>query len=419
MQEEALITELKKLKLHFDTSIVRSNEASLFQIKGTVNTSALECLSSAMSSGIEFESIEVDGVYIDFDELKKKVDKNFTAGITSNFLTSKNLSIYLNWEDFLKVGTNLINIPTSFWIIETDSIYPEPKPEAEVNTDSLQEECSALKGYLNLVSVIKLLQKNADHSVKKGGTALKSLIYLHKARLNIPINVNSDLVKASYDGISIIESTFNTDTEHKEQKVSIFKEVVYSFLNGVPEQNRFIYLITHFGDFSTRLNENYHLFVSEFSFDDVRKEYEEKKRDYLGKLNDVYSSVIVKMLGIPIALALIANKISATVDASSFWVNLFLLFAVSIYCFMMVMLIANQKHTLSAIHSEYNSHMSRLKHQYPDEYQRIVEIKLELDLRREFQTNCLNGFYVMTAALFFLVLSYFLWSLPWKAILGI
>ncbi|MCC4790462.1 hypothetical protein AB6E39_21990 [Vibrio splendidus] len=453
MQEEALITELKKLKTHFDTNVIRDDGASFFEIKGTVTTSELQHLSSAITSGIEFNTIKVGDVFVDFYELSKLDGQSFIARITSSFLTSKNLSIYLNWDDFLKVSTNLVNIPDSFWIVETDSIYPEADSTSDSASDSASASASDsdsasasdsasdsdsdsdsasdsasdsdsaknnhLKGYLNLVSVIKLLKENADHIVKKGGVALKSLIFLHKTRLNIPIKVNSNLLKANYDGISIVNAVFEKDQDHKEQKASIFKEVLYSFLNGVPENERFIYLITHFGEFSTRLNENYHLFVSEFSFDDVRKEYEEKKRDYIGKLNDVYSSVIVKMLGIPIALALIANKISATVDASSFWINLFLLFAVSIYCFMMAMLIANQKHTLEAIHSEYNSHMSRLKHQYPDEYDRIIAIKLELDLRRKFQTKCLNGFNVMTAALFLLVFSYFLWSLPWKAILGI
>ena len=86
---------------------------------------------------------------------------------------------------------------------------------------------------------------------------------------------------------------------------------------------------------------------------------------------------------------------------------------------MMFMLIANQKHTLSAVKSEYQSQMTRLKHQYSEQYESIKKIQTELDTRHDFQKKCLNWFYVMSATLFILILALFTWNLPWKAILGL
>mgnify|MGYP000616233001 CR=1 FL=1 len=42
---------------------------------------------------------------------------------------------------------------------------------------------------------------------------------------------------------------------------------------------------------------------------------------------------------------------------------------------MMFMLIANQKHTLAAVKNEYESQMTRLKHQYSEQYESIKKIE--------------------------------------------
>ena len=194
---------------------------------------------------------------------------------------------------------------------------------------------------------------------------------------------------------------------------------MYSVLVNISKTDRLVYLINNFGEFSKRLNENYQLFVSEFSFDEVRKEYEENKRDYFSKLNDIFTSVQTKMLGIPISLGIASFKMSSIVDDISFWTNFLLLLSIVIYSVMMVMLIKNQKHTLESIKNEYKSQMARLKHQYAEQYENIKNIEKELNTRYSFQKTCLNGFYVMTASLFVLVIALFFWNLPWKLILGI
>jgi len=177
------------------------------------------------------------------------------------------------------------------------------------------------------------------------------------------------------------------------------KEVLYSLLVNVPERDRLQYLFSHFGEFTKRVNENYQLFVSEFSFDKVRREYEEKKREYLVKLNDVFSSVQSRMIGIPVSLALTALKLSGSVDDLSLTSNLLILMAVLIYSVFIFIMLANQSHTLNSIKDEYTSQMKRMKHHFADQYDKIEDIQRELNKRYTFQKGTMWFFIVLTILL--------------------
>ncbi|TOH25031.1 hypothetical protein CGI85_24020, partial [Vibrio parahaemolyticus] len=148
---------------------------------------------------------------------------------------------------------------------------------------------------------------------------------------------------------------------------------LYDFLKSVQKDRRFEYLLTHFGEFSAQVIENYDLYVSEFSFDDVRLEYQEKKRDYMLKINETFSSIQTKALGIPVSLAFVALRLSTSKTGDVTEATNMLLFASAIvYGLMMWLLIQNQKHSLKSIETEYKGQINRLKKEYPEHHAKIV-----------------------------------------------
>lgn len=347
---------------------------------------------------IEIES--PDGAYIAEDEADLYIDKPLSITVISKDL--ERLGIYWNWEKFLRNKINLINTPPGFFIFSTDSIYPSESP------------AGTLKHYLDINQALKIIIDCADHIDKLSSEIIRELIFLHKARIEVPVVYTEANLKEGLDGISILDSIFS-DPSHKEQKRSILKEVLYNLLSNVSKDSRLQHLFCNFGEFSKRINENYQLFVSEFSFDDVRKEYEEKKRDYLSKLNDVFSSLHTKMLGIPVSLALVSLKIKL-VDKMPLWPNIIIFIAITIYSNMMCCIIKNGKHTLKAIKNEYNGQMLRMKHQYIDQYKKIEDIKKDLDERYYFHKKYLNYYYVISIGVFFIGLIIFGINLPWDNI---
>lgn len=367
---------------------------------------SIELLSEFMRLGLPSVSIAVDEVYVEFCDLSQHIGKNAVAEITDESLRKAGAYVYWSWEEFLAYRPNILNPPGSFFVIEDGSFYPcsEPSP--------------ATRHYLEVCSILSVLLSCADHVDRMSETVIDELVYLHRHRLELPVRYSQEVLSEGLDGVSVITSIFQ-DESHKEQKNSILKEVLCGLLVNVPKSNRLNYILTNFGEFSKRVIENYRLFVSDFSFDDVRKEYEESKREYLSRLNDVFGTVQARMLGIPVSIAVAAVAMSRVVNDITFWTNLLLLVAVFVYAGMMVALIFNQKHTLSAIKSEYGSQMSRFRHHYSDQYEEIESMKRELDSRHDFQVSCLNWFLAMIGLLFLLFFAIFLWNLPWKMILGI
>jgi len=402
MDKLVLLAKLKDLNSEF--SFIKNDEGYEFSV--TVSADIIDQLTDCIDSGIPISDFLFNEMYIELSDLSAYINKIVKVQLSSKGLKQKNLSLYNEWADFLSFKPNLLHPPESFIILKEEAIFPSSAIEGK------------LKHFIDISNFLHLLNDNADHSTKVTNKVINEFVYLHKSRLNIPLILTVESLNEALDGYSIVEALFR-DNSHKEQKSSIFKEVMYGLLINIPVKDRLNYLLLNFGEFSKRFNENYQLFVSEFSFDDVRKEYEENKRDYLTKLNDIFASVQTKMLGIPISLAIASLKMSSIVDGISFWTNFLLAISITIYSIMMFMLIANQKHTLLAVKNEYQSQMTRLKHQYSDQYESIKQIQAELNTRHDFQKKCLNYFYVMSAALFILILALFTWNLPWKDILGI
>lgn len=363
-----------------------------FEITGNCFKGLPDCL--------EIDSVEVDNVFIDVNDLEKH------NGKVALIKLIKPQGIFQSWKEFLDFKPNLIKCPDNFYLLDDRLTYP---------TDVIEGE---LKHYLGVVKLVELLIEHADHTEHLSDVVVDKVTYLHKARIDIQLQYGKDDLVDSLDGITAIYAYFG-DNSHKEQKVSILKEALFGLGIANNTEKKLSYLIQNFGEFSKRFIENYNLFVSEFSFDEVRKEYEEKKRDYFIKLDEIFSSVQSKMLGIPISLALASFKLSTIVDEKSFWANLFLSISIIVYSAMMIMLIKNQKHSLKALKSEFTSQMNRLKHQYSEQYEKIQDMITDLDNRHDYQKSCLNWFYVMCCTLFIIVIALFLWHLPWKLILGI
>ncbi|EFK2938006.1 hypothetical protein A8530_003602, partial [Escherichia coli] len=98
---------------------------------------------------------------------------------------------------------------------------------------------------------------------------------------------------------------------------------------------RFRTILKRFSTFVERFEENYHAFAVGFSFEKIRKEYEEKFRDYLSKINSVLSESLTRSLAIPASTVLTFTAIKSgsegavhdiLLNSGTFFVSLFVLF---------------------------------------------------------------------------------------------
>ncbi|WED29904.1 hypothetical protein L3V77_21085 [Vibrio sp. DW001] len=382
---------LNQISLFIDTyNLVSVNEDDYAcKIKMTIEIKQL--LSSWEDEGLLL-TIENLATKNSPDAVDTVVDGEYHVSISIVNLRQDGVYIYSDWAQFLKYSENQSAIPESFYLIGDKSKY-------DGQTEALTGD---LKHYINTVALIDILRALADHTeVVKGGN-LPNLVMLHKNRLEIPCHYKLEDIQSGLDGITHI-SNWIKDKAHKDQKVSIFKTALYDFLKSVQKEKRFEYLLTHFGEFSSQVTENYELYVSEFSFDDVRLEYQEKKRDYMLKINETFSSIQTKALGIPVSIAFVALRLS-TAKPGSFAepTNMLLFVAAFIYGLMMWLLIQNQKHSLKSIEIEYKGQISRLRKEYPDHHEKIKNEFEDLDKRCSTQKAQLNLFLFLIVGLIFI-----------------
>ncbi|WP_375170727.1 hypothetical protein [Marinobacter sp.] len=290
------------------------------------------------------------------DELLKEFDgQEVTVFIDLASLRKNGFNVYIDWSAFLKKRSNRIESPKQFYILEDGSKFPADNPSYRV------------EHYQYIISFIGILIDACDFRPSDD-----RLVFIHKSTIEFEINYTSDAVDKGADGAHAILDMFKGE-EHSGQKKSLLKENLYNTLYSIKESERFNHLLMNFGSFSSHLSQSFNLFVVEFSFDDIRREYEEKTRKYVAEINEVFSDVQARMLGVPAVLALAAFRFSTISEANQVFPNLIIFVAVFIYHLMMKYLIEAQEDTLSSIEREMKSQMKRFRRDYKNN-ERVLKL---------------------------------------------
>ncbi|MBF4312897.1 hypothetical protein EAY03_24340, partial [Vibrio anguillarum] len=173
---------------------------------------------------------------------------------------------------------------------------------------------------------------------------------------------------------------------HKDGKTHILQNSLVGLLGHIPEKERFEYLLLNFTKFTSRFDDAYHAYVVGFSFDDLRKEHEERYREYMVKINDIVSSSLIKALMIPGALYLTATRTLAIQSSKSLAnateagiVNVGIGIAAIAICMIYWWILCNESSSLSSIKVEYKSLMGRLRDKSADAHRAIEDYIEVLD----------------------------------------
>jgi low affinity Fe/Cu permease len=325
------------------------------------------------------------------DELLRFEGEECELLLPYNGLKDLGINIYESWSSFLTVLNHRVCPPSSFFIIEDSSFLDEAgNPNGGL-----------VDHYLSVCDFMQLLIGASDHAERLDEVSVRSLVFLFKNRLEIPVEYGTEVLGDKLDGFSILRDLFD-ENSHIEQKRNILKEVLNQQCLPIHEADRLTHILNNFGLFSARVVENYHLFVTDFSFEDVRKEYEEKRRDYLLKIDEIFSSVYTKLMGIPVSLGILAVRMGGLKNFTPA-ADFFLMLAIAVYALMMVALVQNQRHSLVALKQEFKGQIDRFRLVYTLKNDKIDEIESELRERSRFQERCLTAFFWISVLLLFFV----------------
>jgi hypothetical protein len=237
---------------------------------------------------------------------------------------------------------------------------------------SSNDNNSTFNNYQNVAKVYQLLESVA---VASSGT---SNLVIYERALSLTYQLKKTDLEHSFD-TEALERFLDKDLHH-EAKVSLVCKALVAFLSSTGESLRFGYLISHFNAFSMDLSLSYQNYVDNYTFDKVRKEYQEKHTLYVERVNDVFDGAVAKLLTMPAGVWFAITQIqSYQVGNLAFIKNIAVLISVFILASFLILNLLGQFGVLDTISKEYKGLFNRLKDEYPQEQSEIMKVLDDID----------------------------------------
>ncbi|MFH0267212.1 hypothetical protein [Vibrio rumoiensis] len=271
-----------------------------------------------------------------------------TQGNTEGFICQ-------TWNDVLKFKRHLSKPIKNIYIAECKSIVGESNRTIEY------------ENYTKIADVLKLLEKIAYSK-----TSDQYLIVCGHA-LEIDIFVNAYALEHQID-TQVIDKLFEKDLHH-EAMLSLIRECLFEQLSTINRKDRLSHLLRHFDVFATKVLVGYEQFVRNYSFDKVRREYQEKTTEYISKINSSFDDVAAKAFSIPAGVWLAAMQITESQIGSfqflknSVYLGMVLLLVIIVCC-----VFFGQFSFINALKREYSELFKRLKSDLDDEQGHEVDV---------------------------------------------
>ncbi|MEB5475951.1 hypothetical protein [Acinetobacter pollinis] len=374
------MTDFAKLFCEISLSLT-DKETSHDQISGRLqlNRDNLDILKKLAENQLADGSVDciVDGNSIGGVALEDIEEKYFHNNIKcevtlhkSDLSKSLNYAICNNWFDLLNSEYSIKKPVESVFFIEGETYLNS-------NSGSLK-----FNNYLNLHQVFDLIS-----FLSKSTNSWDNTIFYQR-----PIKFVFSLSEQDLD--YLIDTTALTNLKnrdlHQEAIVNLMCKEVVSFVKDIDERQRVSYLVQNFNSLISNILLSYQSYTDNYSFDKVRKEYNEKKTEYIKKINDTFDSVATKMLAVPASIWFATAQISPrsslkdklTNNYDYFLVkNSIVLVAVLLIVIILGLNIFSQRNTLKQLKSEYDEVFDNLKDKFTEEENKLSEVVIDINKR--------------------------------------
>ncbi|WP_224992657.1 hypothetical protein [Acinetobacter pittii] len=296
---------------------------------------------------------------------------------------SKNQQIFYDFERLLNVPDYRRAFPCEYFyfIKDKQAFY-------------IDEENSYFNNYKKIIDLYGFFSSKADY-VDSG-----DLIFLGNAKIIINDDYDeSDLIELpDFDNfknkfIGNVKDESNVSLKEKEK---LLKKALVSFFNNV-EKISLSQLIQDFHKFHVFVNDELDLYMSKFSYEEVKDQVERDKVDFIVRLNKVFSDIQTQLIGVPVSVILAADKLKIGDAANSdpnkllgfSMSNLLVIGAIGFYAIVISMLIRNQNNSLQALHEEIKFHKQRFETKHKGLAQKFEKSFTQLESRYSHQKRML------------------------------
>lgn len=273
------------------------------------------------------------------------VEESSRRGVIEYLLPS---DFFINLDELLIPPERRRSPPGVFYLLDESRLY----------RSSYENPSDKVNNYLAATKLMGLLFSIVD--LEGGSGSEKTLIFLGKEKLEISMKYSiSDL--AHNINLAELESTYLNTENHKEQKKTIIRTVLFEMFSG-RETVPFSDILNQFDEFMKKIHASYQLYVSEFSFEKVKEQIEKEKLDATMKLNKIFSDIQNQLLAVPAAVILAGGQMTQGESWNEKNISVWL--GVVVLAIFMTMLIRNQRNTLQAVQKEIDQQWLQIEGKY-------------------------------------------------------
>ncbi len=268
--------------------------------------------------------------------------------------------IFRDWNDLLGYPDNLKKpLQQAFFTSSALMI-------SENSDDPLFQNYQRVAG---LIEVVELLIESNEGSGQ-------TLFYQRPIKFDFVLEAED--LEHSID-IDAINNLLEKDT-HKEAVKNLISAQIVSRVKDIPVSRRFAELVKTNTYLVADVLLDYQGYVENYSFDKVRKEYLEKKTDYISKIENRFDEISLKLLSLPAGIGLATTQIEAgMIGDLAFVKNVTVVATVFVLVMLLCMNIYGQFSVIKSIKLDYESAFKALEKKFSEESSAISTSKTEID----------------------------------------
>ncbi|KZN39830.1 hypothetical protein [Pseudoalteromonas luteoviolacea] len=316
----------------------------------------------------------------------------------SGFHETGTLFVCRDWNEFLSYSNVMESPKNQVFFTSTGELL------------SASSKITKFENYHSMVEAYQFIKSLANST--EGGN--DTIIYER------PLKFDFTLTEAD------LEHPVNIDALKKLQKKDLHTEAIHclicqelvSFLKDKDVKKRFSYLVQNMDSLTSNILLSYQSYVENYTFDKVRKEYLEKRTEYISKVHDTFDSVATKLLSLPAGVWFATSEIEVIpvktgLESFEFVKNVAVLCTMVLAVILLTINLLGQFSSLRAIRGEYTEVFKSLEHSFEEEKQNIKEALAGIESART-QVCIKLGFSIFASiSLLALAIWIFCKAYPW------
>jgi hypothetical protein len=240
--------------------------------------------------------------------LKELLGKLHNEGVISEFRQGGSRVFPPNLKDSgpLELRIDLGNLPGYFETHEAlVQKYPDDPPDEYHVWVKNPELDSGYQAALLLLNLFKVKAEVWD-------TTQQRFYLVDQQAIEIPLVYAATQTIALPDIVRGVARFLNSEHLDDDTRWAFFRKASIRALRDIPKEKRLGFFFENLASVFDRSQQDYSLYLERFSFEDLLKNFDEKRLKFVGDLNQIISSIQTTLIAVPLGFFLIAEKLKPT-----------------------------------------------------------------------------------------------------------